>query len=111
MMIICVLTISVLTASASERWEQVAESKSGTRYYLGAYSGRINTYSAFVREWSLWDYSSHVETAPYGSDRFLHEYDCEKRRWKVLRHQSHKGPMGAGEVIDNHTYVTPEWQD
>ncbi len=111
LLLVCISSTSVCAATASERWEQVAETRSGTKFYMSAFAGRINAYSSIVREWSLWDYSSAIEPAPYGSDKFLHDYDCEKRLLKVIRHLSYKRGMGAGEVIDDHTYATPEWKD
>jgi surface-adhesin protein E len=67
---------------------------------------------SLVKIWVLIDSNSVRETiegVSFLSSRTLHQYDCEKGRFRFLAFALFSGNMGSGQMVHSNTHVL-EWE-
>lgn len=104
-----VISASALSAVVSaDNWWYVTSNSSGTDFYLSPVVDRNTTSPNLVRAWSVWN-RVNAEPTDEGSNKILHEYDCQLRRWRTIRYVSYRGQMASGLVLTDHQPDREEW--
>ena len=96
--------------SAYADWVGFTEDGKGNTVYIDP--DTIHRKGKLVKIWVLLDARTPHETiegTPFLSSRTLHQYDCEKARFRFLAFLLFSGNMGSGQTVHaNHTIL--DWE-
>lgn len=96
----------ILWSPAHADWVQVVSSGDTTVY--SDVSGRQRQ-GDLVKMWSMTDYKQPqaFKKIAINSDKSLDEYDCTKRRLRVLSTEAYSSRMGRGNVVHRDSSKSP----
>jgi hypothetical protein len=107
------LLITLLTLGggpAYGEWTFFTKDGKGNTVYIDR--GTVLRKGKFVKIWVLLDSTTvreTVEGVPFLSSRTLHQYNCEKERFRFLAFTLFSGNMGSGQMVHAEHYVL-EWE-
>lgn len=97
---ILILLLFVVSNNAFAEWAKVGNSNAVTIYAHPATIHKTTTNK--IKMWSLYDYNTAQDPSssrPYMSMKFHDEYDCKKKRSRILYSVTHSGNMGGGRSL------------
>ena len=92
-MLLCLLVL--VAAPAWAGWVKVRETKDATFYIDPA---TIRQDGNFRKIWEVKDLKART-SGDEMSAKFLSEYDCKEKRYRVLALTSHSKPMASGKIV------------
>jgi hypothetical protein len=105
------ITLFVLsTGSAHAEWTFFATDGKGNTVYIDR--DTVSRKGSLVRIWVLLDAMTVHETlegVPFLSSRTLHQYNCEKERFRFLTFSLFSGNMASGQMVHSDHYIL-DWE-
>lgn len=103
--LLLIIIMALISTSSIAAWVKIASNKAVTIYVHPETIRKISPDK--VKMWSLYNYKTAQESAgprPYMSVKYHDEYDCKRKKSRVLYLVTHSENMGGGRSLYSRKY-------